>query len=464
MYLVASPRLLAIACTFICASIYLPSHAQRVSINISDEAFSNNKAGRVAAAKLDDAWSSGFASGTFSPNLFAGGSGPNGSKTFKDESGLSYEVGWQFGYISDVGPGTPKSMEFKHVSKEKVSYSAAKVIRSKAPSPYDRETSVSSEYSSPGLNAMQLDFTKSETPITDFGIFVGDLVSRPNHGTLARIMVFDKSKNLIKGGDVPVIYSGRVQNGKNYLVREEKPSGPSKNDKGDWGDQTTSFISVSSSVPIGYVIIQTGDDDHTTDNIGESENFGVIGFQLPQQLLLPITLKSFDVDSRSDLVKVEWTTAFEENVDHFVVMRSKDGNAFYDIGTVRANSLGYADAKYSFQDFEPLIGNSYYKLIEVTIDNQRIDHGIRAAVFEGTAAFQMATYWSENQVAIHWLQDVGSSRRISIYTTSGEPVYSSVFVGSETSYLMIGDLPSGFYLVSILRVNGRSTTVKCFKP
>jgi len=461
---VTSPRLPAYAGTlfFLIAANLLVG--QTASVTISDEAYGNNSSGRTEAAKLDDSWAAGFASGVFSPNLFSGGSGMSGVKSFSDDAGNNYQVGWQVGYIDDTGPGTPTSTTFKTNVTGTVTYGQSSNIQAGAPNPFPSETRITTNVNSNGLNAVRLDFTKSTYPITEFGIFVGDLESRPIHGTVARILVFNTAGQLMSNGDNSVIYRGTVKNGTNYTVAESSPTGPENNDEGDWGEKTTSFITVSASDKIGYVVFQVGDDDYNTINDGGTENLGLVGFQLPQHILLPITLKSFDVASRSDLVEVKWTTAYEENIDHFVVLRSRDGHIFQEIARVKANSQGHSNAEYSFQDFQPDVGNSYYKLQEVTIDNQRVDHGIRSVVFEGTTTYQMATFWSGNQVKIDWLQEMEFDRRITIYSVDGQPLFSGAFRGSESTYLPIGEWPSGFYFVSILYSNGRNNTVKCYKP
>lgn len=280
-------------------------------ININDEAFGNNATGRTQAGTLDDGWSSSFSDGVFSPDLFQGGGGHSGTKTFTDANGATYQVDWLIGYVDDLGPGTPISSTFISTTTGSVTYAQSNSIQGSAPNPFPAETRLSTGHSAPGLNSVQLDFTSSITPITDFGIFVGDLESRANNGTVGRVLVFDLSGNLIK--DEPVIYTGTVLNGTNYSVVEplNAPTGPANNDSGDWGNNTTTFISVSANQPIGKVVFQTGDDDHTRLNTGRTEQVGLVGFQLPES---PTISAALDYGDAPDTYGTDATDAGGEGV------------------------------------------------------------------------------------------------------------------------------------------------------
>lgn len=265
------------------------------TVTISDEAFDNTAAGRTAAATLDDAWTGSLPYGAYSPNLFNGCATPNysGTKTFADPaSGLSYQVDWQVGAISGTGPGTPTSTTFNNATAGTVTCGTGNVLQDAAPSPFPAETRLSIATgltSSSGLSALQLNFTTSPTDVYGFGLFIGDLESRPNNGTVGRILIFDESNVLVS--DTPIVYTGTVLNSAtlpSYTVTEAlgSPSGPANNNNstGYWGNQTTAFVRVASDQPIGRVIIHVGDDDHgPTINRGLDEGLGLVGFQLPRQ-------------------------------------------------------------------------------------------------------------------------------------------------------------------------------------
>ena len=263
------------------------SHAYAgTTVTISDEAVGNNIAGRAAAATLDDAWANSLPSGIFNPNLFGGGSGYDGSKTIIDPSGSYYNIGWEVGHIDDSGSGTPSSTTFIKATSGTVTYGTSLRIQGKAPNP-TTDTRLSTGHSASGLNAILLDFSSSITPVYEFGVFIGDLESRLNNGTAARMIVFDQLGGLLS--DSPIVFTGTVLNGTNYTSVEPlgSPSGGSNTPSGFWGNDTTAFITVKSDQVIGKAILHTGDDDHTVSNDGTLEQLGMTSILLPYEPFIP---------------------------------------------------------------------------------------------------------------------------------------------------------------------------------
>ena len=70
------------ACAFFATA--MPAWAQTTSLTVSNEVYGNNATARGKAALLDDSWAAGFPTGAFMTDLFAGGSGLSGTKTFTD--------------------------------------------------------------------------------------------------------------------------------------------------------------------------------------------------------------------------------------------------------------------------------------------------------------------------------------------------------------------------------------------
>ena len=260
------------------------------TLTISDEAFGNNATGRANADILDNAWAASFPTGAHRPDLFLAGTGYTGSKIFSDPTGASYQVDWEVGRINQIGPGLPTSTSFILSTGGSVTYGPSTSIQSSSPNPYSTDTRLSTSVSGTGLKAVKLDFNSSVTDVYAFGFYVGDLESRPNNGTLGRVIVFDTGGVVI--GDHPITYTGTVKTSGGdvvYTVTEPTgfPTGAANNDTGDWGNATTAFLSIASDTAIGSIIVHVGDDDHTTNNTGSTEQLGITGFQIPAAPITP---------------------------------------------------------------------------------------------------------------------------------------------------------------------------------
>jgi hypothetical protein len=67
-------------------------------------------------------------------------------------------------------------------------------------------------------------------------------------------------------------------------------------------------------------------------------------------------------------VQLAWATAEERNFDYFSVERSQDGLEFAEVGTIKGHGTSVIRHDYSFTDYNPLFGRSYYRLTSIDFD------------------------------------------------------------------------------------------------
>ena len=85
---------------------------------------------------------------------------------------------------------------------------------------------------------------------------------------------------------------------------------------------------------------------------------------------LPIELLSFTATSKIYHILIEWTTGSEINNDYFSILRSQDLQNWETISTVWGSGNSSIPISYSFVDFYPLSGISYYKLKQTDFDGK----------------------------------------------------------------------------------------------
>lgn len=85
---------------------------------------------------------------------------------------------------------------------------------------------------------------------------------------------------------------------------------------------------------------------------------------------LPLTLLLFKGNRQADQIKLEWTTAFENNTSHFDIERSNGNNTFTSIGEVAAAGNSFNNRNYSFIDHSILSGDLMYRLKMVDKDGK----------------------------------------------------------------------------------------------
>jgi hypothetical protein len=85
---------------------------------------------------------------------------------------------------------------------------------------------------------------------------------------------------------------------------------------------------------------------------------------------LPVTLLTFTAAASGSQVQLQWQTAFEENNDHFEVLRSADARSFNWLFSVASHGDSRVRQDYQAMDAAPLPGTNYYRLKQVDKDGQ----------------------------------------------------------------------------------------------
>ena len=87
-----------------------------------------------------------------------------------------------------------------------------------------------------------------------------------------------------------------------------------------------------------------------------------------EQHALPVNLISFEAEVQENHINLEWRTASEENHSHFLLQRSADGISFETLATIEGYSqqLNNGVKIYRWKDLEPINGDNFYKLVDVS--------------------------------------------------------------------------------------------------
>lgn len=95
-----------------------------------------------------------------------------------------------------------------------------------------------------------------------------------------------------------------------------------------------------------------------------------IWYNRDDNVVLPITLKSFTAKAHSDMVDIKWLTSSESNNHFFTIERSIDGKNFSKIGEVKGAGNSSQILNYLFKDIKPYKGVNYYRLRQTDFDGK----------------------------------------------------------------------------------------------
>jgi hypothetical protein len=94
--------------------------------------------------------------------------------------------------------------------------------------------------------------------------------------------------------------------------------------------------------------------------------------------VLAIKLANFTVKAEGKQVKIEWTTASEENNDRFDIEKSNDGRTWNSIATVKGNGTTTNAHNYSAFDNSPGKGINYYRIKQYDLNGKTFISDVRS--------------------------------------------------------------------------------------
>lgn len=220
-------------------------------------------------------------------------------------------------------------------------------------------------------------------------------------------------------------------------------------------------ISVSGSiVPSGVgggasELIEIGGQDwwQASDGtlLGSSLPAGVV---LGCGILLPVELSSFEIEYLNETATLNFSTASERNLLHFIVEISKDGSFWQELGVISAVGNSETTQSYSIVDKNPFIGVSYYKLTSVNVDGTKSELDILTGEF--TSKKYLLYPIPVNKMMFVEGDDLENSK-ITIVNSLGENLeVENTFMGDKLSY-NFSEVKSGVYFLVIENDNVKKT-------
>ncbi len=198
---------------------------------------------------------------------------------------------------------------------------------------------------------------------------------------------------------------------------------------------------VNSEGEISNIIILSGKDDCS---------FGV---GLVDQKILPVELVRFTGEViNNNEVLLKWVTASEENNQHFVIERSKDGNRFEVIGTVEGNGTTTATSNYQFLDEAPHFGRNYYRLKQVDFNGRFEFSEIVTVTIKGNDLPDAIVYPNpaETQTIMRMVKPLQEDATLEVVSAIGQVMYQIVLpAGTNSHRIDMSDYHAGFYYLHL---------------
>jgi hypothetical protein len=204
---------------------------------------------------------------------------------------------------------------------------------------------------------------------------------------------------------------------------------------------------------------------------------GVIGVEFPVSsfsafVIVPTTITllstqvtSFDAQlNNRKTVDVSWATALEENMNHYVVERSKDGFSFEEIGRTPArNNVSNA---YTFEDKNPQIGFNYYRVRGVDNSQAYSLTDTRAVELKGAAILDVFPNPTNNELNVRLFSNNQTDVQMQVIDALGRVLIEQNVTknaGQEQFQLNTSRLSAGMYILRLTDTAGNLQQVRFVK-
>lgn len=248
-----------------------------------------------------------------------------------------------------------------------------------------------------------------------------------------------------------------TSNGGELIMRGNNISGDASqymNSVANSNNLVQSFFSTSSG---GFQVGNDGDINYS----GGTQYYVLFGGSAGGTL--PIELIHFDAQRTTDkTVRIQWSTASEENNDYFTIERSTDGEQFESIGKIVAMGNSTNRINYEFID-ENSPGNttSYYRLMQTDHDGMsRTFRMVAVPCTETKSDLDVVIVQnpvSDRNLVYDLSLPEATTLNIQIIDNLGNVASTTNFYysrGSNRYSINIGDLKAGVYILSVTDLNG----------
>lgn len=186
-------------------------------------------------------------------------------------------------------------------------------------------------------------------------------------------------------------------------------------------------------------------------------------FSLPSSPL-PVEWLAFEAQPKAGQVKLDWSTAWEEDNEHFLVEHSINGQKFETIGKVASQGSASLEQSYTFWHQRPALGLNYYRLKQVDYSGEfEYSKIISAQVEEARQKDKLLCFPNpvSQTLQVQLSTEPHPSSLLFIVNGKGQ-ILKKTSVSGVTMQLEVSKLPPGLYTL-LLQTPNENTRISFVK-
>jgi hypothetical protein len=178
-------------------------------------------------------------------------------------------------------------------------------------------------------------------------------------------------------------------------------------------------------------------------------------------IALPAKITDFVATAQGNGTLLHWSTASEQNTDHFDVEYSTDGMTWQSIGSVKAAGNSTMPLQYSFVQYGPAAGNAFYRIAETDADGGYTYTHVQEVTFAQTGT---GLHYYPNPVRDRVTVITGSTapQKLTVMTIDGSVLQQFTSFQSGQS-IDLSRYPGGVYILQLSDNAGAARTFKIQK-
>lgn len=253
--------------------------------------------------------------------------------------------------------------------------------------------------------------------------------------------------------DPTELYSYAVENPTNLLINNFTFSGSTNAGNNGLTEQAVAFTYLNrSSFSITLKMIKKKVQS-TTQFFRVDGNDELIIFENkretinPDLVSLPLTLVSFEAAIEGEQVEIEWITEEEEDLSHFEIEKSENGQVFKPVEIISAKGQDAGRNYYNTTDYQLNTGATYYRLKSVDYDGTTYYSEIKVVEYKSNNNYEINVFPNpvSDRVNIKATNTIGS---VTIFDMMGR-VVRNVNSNANFATIHVSDLVKGQYIISI---------------
>jgi hypothetical protein len=180
--------------------------------------------------------------------------------------------------------------------------------------------------------------------------------------------------------------------------------------------------------------------------------------------VLPVSLLDFTLKKDGKKVRLDWSTASEQNNDRFEIEKSNDGRAWSTIATIKANGTSNEIHHYNAYDEAPFNGVNYYRLKQFDLDGHSKVSAIKSLKFVTQLNLVTISPNPSRGVINFKLENISATNvSVSLTNTNGKLIYreimNTVDAGKAYKLNLLQQPAPGMYILN-LQAEGLKESIK----